>query len=93
MCLAWKDTPLGITMPANIHQCCSATMLLIVLKHAECINERALMTAATYDAPVEQSGGDDQELEALEDGTDGVDTVDPTAEAVKHRTFLECSLC
>lgn len=50
------------------------------------------MTAATYDAPVEQSGGDDQELEALEDGTDCVDTVEPTAEAVKHRTFLECSL-
>ncbi|XP_056884138.1 glycogenin-2 isoform X2 [Takifugu flavidus] len=48
--------------------------------HAECINERALMTAATYDAPVEQSGGDDQEPEALEDGTDRVDTVDPTAE-------------
>lgn len=50
------------------------------------------MTAATYDAPVEQSGGDDQEPEALEDGTDRVDTVDPTAEDVKHRTFLECSL-
>lgn len=50
------------------------------------------MTAATYDAPVEQSGGVDQELEALEDDTDRVETVDPTAEAVKHPTFLECSL-
>lgn len=50
------------------------------------------MTTATYDAPVEQFGGDDQELEVLEDGTDRVDTVDPTAEDVKHRTFLERSL-
>lgn len=50
------------------------------------------MTAATYDAPVEQSGGDDQELEALEDGNDCVDTAEPTAEAVMNRTFLERSL-
>lgn len=50
------------------------------------------MTAATYDAPVEEFGGDDQEPEALEDSTDRVDNVDATAEAVKHCTFLECYL-
>lgn len=50
------------------------------------------MAAAADDALVEQSGSDDQELEALEDNTDHVDNVNAAAQAVKSCTFLKCNL-